>query len=189
MLKRMVTVAVLGCMFAVAWAESASAQYGRTKSKPDASQEAMAVQTIGVDSKITIRYHRPGVKDREIWGTRLANYGTPPWRAGANETTSITFSDDVKINGQDLAAGTYGFHILLGEDEWVLIFNSEYKTWGSYQYKEENDVLRVTVTPEDAPHQEWLTFGFEDLAAYSCTAYLHWEKKKASFEVELAEKE
>ena len=134
-------------------------------------------------------HSRPGVKGREIWGTGLARYGDArPWRAGADETTAITFSDDVTINGEPLAAGTYGFHIALSEGDWTLIFHKDYKTWGT-QYKKENDALRITVTPEDAPHQEWLLYGFDDLEANGCTAFMHRVKKQISFMVVRAKME
>jgi hypothetical protein len=163
----------------------ASAQYGRTKKAPDKSQAASASQTIGVNSKVSVDYHRPKVKGREIWGTKLANYGTPAWRAGANETTAVTFSDDVTVNGKAIPAGTYGLHIVLSEDKWTFIFNKNYKTWGTFQYKADADVARVEVSSSDAPHQEELLFGFENLKDNGADMFVHWEKKKASVTVDL----
>ena len=64
------------------------------------------------------------------------------------------------------------------------IINKDWETWGSFQYKEAEDVMRFDVTPEDAPHQEWLRYGFDDLKANSATAFMHWEKKKLSFSIE-----
>ena len=187
MKKHWMTTMALAVAIAVTFAFDAQAQYGRTKTGPDASQPAKASQTIGVDTEITISYHRPGVKGREVWGTRLANYGGRPWRAGANETTTVTFSKDVLVNGEKVAAGTYGFHIALSESDWYLVFNKNHETWGSFAYKEDDDVLRVKVTPQDAPHQEWLLYGFEDLEASACSAFMHWEKKKASVKIAVAE--
>jgi len=175
----LVAVALLGITL------DASAQYGRTKTKVDPSQAASTSQTIGVNSKITVDYHRPKVKGREIWGTRLANYGTPPWRAGANEATAVTFSDDVTVNGKEIAAGTYGYHIELSADKWTVIFNKRYEAWGSYGYKADQEVARVDVAPVDAPHQEELLFGFEKNTGNGTDLFIHWEKKKASVTVEL----
>ena len=175
---------VLAFGLALVLAQQANAQFGRTKSKADLSQAATASQTIGVDTEISISYHRPGVKGRDIWGTNLAAYDKP-WRAGANETTKITFSANVKVNGKSIAAGSYGFFIIpKASGAWTVIVNKDWETWGHFAYKEAQDVVRFEVTPEDAPHQEWLRYGFDDLKADSATAFMHWEKKKISFSIE-----
>jgi len=150
------------------------------------SPYAETLQRIGIyDVKVT--YHRPGVKGREIWNTNIVPYGGDPmpWRAGANENTVFEFESDVLIEGEELAAGKYGFHIIPTEAEWTLIFSNDSSGWGSFRYKEENDALRVQVTPVDAAHEEWLRYGFEDLTADSATAYLHWEEKKIPFSIAL----
>lgn len=179
---------VLVAALVVGTAFEASAQYGRTKSKADASPAAVTEQTLGVNSSVSVSYHRPGVKEREIWGTKLAGYDTDkPWRAGANETTAVTFSDDVVINGETVPAGTYGLHIALSEDTWTWVINKDYKTWGSYQYKPENDVIRVDAKPTDAAHEERLRYGFDIVDADTVHLYMHWEKKKLALEISLAE--
>lgn len=152
----------------------------------DKSPRAVTAQRIG-KSDVTFVYHRPAVKGREIWGTKLVPYGGKPfpWRAGANENTTVTFENDVTINGKPLAAGAYGFHTIPSEGDWILIFNNNSTSWGSFRYKEDEDALRVTVTPEEAPHEEWLRYGFEDLSPTSATAFLRWEKVKISFTIEL----
>ena len=166
----------------------ATAQYGRTKKKADASPGAVTEQTLGIDSTISVSYHRPGVKGRQVWGTDLAAYDTPkPWRAGANETTAITFSDDVVINGETVPAGTYGVSIALTEGDWTWVINKDYETWGTYQYKQENDVLRVAAKPSDAPHEERLRYGFDIVDDDTVHLYMHWEKKKVALEISLAE--
>ena len=175
---------VLAFGLALVLAQQANAQFGRTKSKADASQGATASQTIGVDTEISISYHRPGVKERDVWGTNLAAYDRP-WRAGANETTKITFSGNVKVNGKSIAAGSYSLFIIpKASGAWTVIVNKDWETWGSFGYKEAQDVTRFEVTPEDAPHQEWLRYGFDDLKADSAAAFMHWEKKKISFSIE-----
>lgn len=162
---------------------------------PPASPKAATTQTVGVDTVITIEYSRPGVKGRKIWG-KLVPYGLAPgnrysdgkpfpWRAGANKNTTIEFSKDVLVEGKSLAAGKYGIHMIPGEKEWVVIFSKNNSAWGSFQYKKEEDALRVTVTPMDAPHEEWMSFRFDELTATSAVASLHWEKIRIPFKIEL----
>ena len=160
---------------------------------PRVSPQAEVTQTIGI-SKITINYSRPAVNDRQIWGN-VVQYGMitvpfgngkpHPWRAGANENTTVTFTDDVKINGEPLKAGTYGLHLLVNENEdWVFIFSKDTRAWGSYFYEESNDALRVNVTPEEASFKERLVYGFDEITSNSAQAYLHWEKVKVGFTCE-----
>ncbi len=161
------------------------------------SLKASVMQRLGVDTDITIEYSRPGVKGREIWGG-LVPYGMAPgnkysdnkpypWRAGANENTTIEFSKDVLVEGNRLPAGKYGIHMIPSEEDWIIIFSKNNSAWGSFSYNQEEDALRITVTPEEAPHKEWLMYGFEDLAGTSATAYLHWEELKVPFKIELPE--
>ncbi len=149
---------------------------------PRESQRSEVRQTIGVTA-IEVIHHRPAVKERPIWG-ELVPYGKI-WRAGANENTTISFSNDVKIEGQDLPAGTYGFHTLPNENEWTLIFNKVNNKWGSFSYKETEDALRVNVKPILAPHQEFLVYGFDQITKNTARAYLHWEKLLIPFTVEV----
>jgi hypothetical protein len=161
------------------------------------SLHASVTQRLGVDTDITFDFSRPGVKGRKIWG-ELVPYGMNPgvkysdnkpfpWRAGANENTTISFNKDLMIEGNKLAAGTYGIHMIPSESEWVVIFSNKNDAWGSYSYDEKDDALRITVTPVKAPHQEWLMYGFDDLAGTSATAFLHWEKLKIPFKIEMSE--
>ena len=162
------------------------------------SLKASVVQRLGVDTDITIVYCRPGVKGRTIWG-ELVPYGMAPgnksskgnpfpWRAGANENTTIEFNKDVLIEGQKLPAGKYGIHMIPSEKDWIIIFSKNNSAMGSYSYNQEEDALRITVTPVKAPHQEWLMYGFDDLDGTSATAYLYWERLKVPFKIKLAEK-
>lgn len=152
---------------------------------PRLSQGAKVTQVIGL-SDVTIYYHRPGVKGRTIWGPKESNallkYGEI-WRAGANEPTLFTFSDDVTIAGKPLRAGTYRFVTIPGEKEWTLIFNSETSNWGTV-YDAKYDTLRFTVTPQTGPHEEWLSFSFTDLTPASATVVLAWEKIRIPFKIE-----
>ena len=164
--------------------------------KPKASPAAKVSQGIGAKNEITITYHRPGVKGRNVWkdksdnaqiGSLVPRDGNPrPWRAGANNTTAFEIKEDILVEGQKLPAGRYGLYMIPTDGDWIVIFNKDV-TWGSFGYKEENDVLRVNVTTQDAPHQEWLQYGFEDLGDYQATAYLHWEKVKVPFKITMEE--
>lgn len=98
----------------------------------------------GVDIKID--YSAPAARERKVMG-ELVPFGEV-WRTGANDATTITFSQNVKIEGKDLAAGTYSLFTIPGEKEWVIIFNSEVKQWGSFKYNDKKDVLRVSVAPK-----------------------------------------
>lgn len=189
-------VTSLTCM-ALVLAITLDADAQRKKKAPDASQPASVSQTIGIDNVITIRYHRPGVKGRDVWneqsdnpriGPLVPKNGDPrPWRAGANESTSIEVAQDVKVEGKDLPAGTYSLFMVPTDDKWTVIINKEVK-WGSFMYKAENDVLQVEVSPAEAAHQEWLSYGFDDPAAHSTTAYLRWETIKIPFKISMEEK-
>jgi hypothetical protein len=152
---------------------------------PRISQGAKVTQVIGL-SDVTVYYHRPGVKGRTIWGSKgsgaLLEYGEV-WRAGANEPTLFTFSNDVTIAGKRLRAGTYRFLVIPNEKEWTLIFNSEVKNWGTV-YEPEHDTLRFNVTPLTGPHEEWMSFSFTDLTPVSATVVLAWEKMRAPFKIE-----
>lgn len=170
---------------AVALIVGAAVGVDAQEKKPQASPYSETTQRIG-SYDVTVTYFRPGVKGREIWGTKLAPYGGKPmpWRAGANNNTTFEFEGDVKIEGKPLKAGIYGFHIIPSDTDWILIFSTDSKGWGSFRYKEDKDALRITITPEEGPHEEWLRYGFEDLTAESATAYLAWEKKVAKFKIE-----
>ena len=148
---------------------------------PRISQGAKVTQVVGL-SEVTIFYHRPGVKGREIWG-KLLPYGEV-WRAGANEPTLFTFSDEVTIGGKKLAAGTYRFVVIPAQGDWTAIFNSEVKNWGTI-YDGKYDTLRFTVTPEAGPHEEWMSFSFTDLTPNSARVVLAWEKVRIGFKIEL----
>src|SRR5579863_909239 len=106
---------------------------------PRQSQHALVTQRIGV-TDITINYHRPLANGRAVWGT-LVPYGEV-WRAGANENTTITFSDAVMIEGKPLPAGTYGLHMIPNQDQWTVIFSNMHTAWGSVSYNQSEDALR-----------------------------------------------
>lgn len=152
---------------------------------PRISQGATVEQMIGL-SKVSILYHRPGVKGRTIFGPKgsgaLQPYGEI-WRAGANEPTLFTFSDGVTIGGKQLRAGTYRFLAIPGASEWTLIFNSEVRNWGTV-YQAEYDTLKLAVKPLAGSHEEWMSFSFTDLTPTSATVVLAWDKVRIPFTVE-----
>jgi Protein of unknown function (DUF2911) len=147
---------------------------------PALSQHATVTQTVGL-TDITITFSRPGVKGRQIWGG-LVPYGQP-WRTGANEATTISFSDDVTVNGQSLAKGTYAFFAVPTQNDWTLIFNSVSKQWGAYSYDASKDALKVTSTPAHAAFTEWLTYEFPSVSTDAATVQLRWENLAVPFTV------
>ncbi len=160
------------------------------------SLKASVMQRIGVNTDITIDYSRPGVKGRKIWGG-LVPYGMAPgikeskgkpfpWRAGANENTTIQFSKDVLVEGHKLSAGKYGLFMIPGKKEWIIIFSKDNSAWGSFSYNQADDALRITVKPVEAPHMEWLMYGFDHLAGTSAIAYLWWDNLKVPFKIAVA---
>jgi tetratricopeptide (TPR) repeat protein len=147
---------------------------------PLQSQSAEVSQRIGI-TDITIRYHRPLVNDRKIWGG-LVPYGAV-WRAGANINTTITFSDPVTIEDKPLDKGTYGLHMIPNEEEWTVIFSKNSTSWGSFTYDQAEDALRVNVKPEAAPMHNALTYEFDQLRPDSAVVKLEWEKVAVPFKV------
>ena len=147
------------------------------------SQKSSVNQYVGVDTKITINYSRPAVKGRIVWGN-IVPYGLT-WRAGANENTTIELNKDVKIQGSTLAAGKYSIHMIPSETDWIIIFNKNNNQWGSFSYDESVDALRATVTPIEAPIEEFLIYNFGNITENSVVAFLHWEKLKIPFQINL----
>jgi tetratricopeptide (TPR) repeat protein len=159
------------------------------------NKKASVSEQIGLTT-VTVHYDRPGVKGREgkIWGTPIAHYGfqdlgygpgqPAPWRAGANETTTITFSDNVRVEGKPLEAGTYGLFMNLGEQETTVIFSKIVVSWGSYYYDPAMDVLRVTVKNQPLDRSvELLTYSFINQTDSSSAVALLWEKRMIPFTV------
>ena len=147
---------------------------------PRMSQRGTVTQRIGL-TDVTIVYHRPVVSGREIWG-KTVPYGNP-WRAGANENTTISFTDDVAVEGKSLGAGTYGLHAIPEKDHWTIIFSKNSTSWGSFTYDEKEDAQRVEVKPQAAEFREALTYTFEDLKPDSAVATLRWEKLAVGFRI------
>lgn len=154
------------------------------------NQKSVVSQQIGLVN-VTITYNSPNVtsptgenRTGKIWG-QLVPYGLTnlgfgpckecPWRAGSNENTVFAVSDDVKIQGQPLKAGSYGLHYIVGPDEWTAIFSNNSTSWGSFFYDPAEDALRVKVKPEKNEFTEFLTFDFTDRQPDKATVALKWE--------------
>jgi hypothetical protein len=176
---------------------------------PRPSQKASVMQRVGV-TDITITYSRPGVKGRKIWGDPLPEQakvtgeatldqadrpaGAPIvpyghiWRTGANEATMFVVTDDVLINGQKLAAGSYSLHTIPNKDEWTIVFNGTANQWGSFNYDPAKDTLRVKVKPQPInDNQEWLSFSFDPVTEDSAQVNIRWEKISVPFTVKVAD--
>jgi len=147
---------------------------------PLQSQHATITQRVGV-TDITIDYHRPLANDRKVWGG-LVPYGAV-WRAGANQNTTITFTDPVTIEGKPLAAGTYGLHMIPNQDEWTIIFSKMHTAWGSFSYDQGEDALRVTVKPQATDLHNALAYDFDQVQPDSTVVTMSWDKVAAPFKV------
>ncbi|QNF35072.1 DUF2911 domain-containing protein [Adhaeribacter swui] len=150
---------------------------------PQPSPAATIVQTIGL-TDITVKYHAPGVKNREIWG-KLVPYNEV-WRTGANEATLITFPDPVTVNGEKVAAGTYSLFTLPEDaDSWIFILNKNVGLWGAEGYDAQEDVIRVKAESKEVPFQETFQFAFSNLTQNSGFLNFKWEKKEVSVKIEV----
>ena len=175
---------------------------------PRPSPKASVTERIGV-TDITITYSRPGVKGRKIWGdplpeqasvkgeATLDNQNERPknapivpwghvWRTGANEATMFVVTDDVLINGQKLAAGSYSLHTIPTKDEWTIVFNGTANQWGSFNYDPAKDTLRVKVKPQWMnDSQEWLSYNIDPVSDDSAQVNIRWEKVSVPFTVKV----
>src|SRR6266478_7222355 len=159
------------------------------------NKKAAITERVGI-TDVVIHYDRPGVKGREgkIWGQLIPvgyvdqGFGSSkaaPWRAGANENTTIEFSNDVKIEGQPLAAGKYAFFVAYDPNECTLIFSKNNSSWGSFYYNEKEDALRVKVKPQPLDKSvEWLKYEFMNEKENAATVSLQWEKLMIPFTIE-----
>lgn len=198
-------VSVFAVMFLLCCAASALAQVD----VPRPSQKASVMQRVGV-TDITITYSRPGVKGRQIWGdplpgqtaqgeATLDNQNARPkgapivpyghvWRTGANEATQFVVTDDVLINGQKLAAGSYSLHTIPTKDEWTIVFNGTANQWGSFDYDPAKDTLRVKAKPQWVnTSEEWLSYSFDPVTDDSAQVNIRWEKISVPFTVKVAD--
>ena len=151
---------------------------------PRDSQRASVSQRIGI-TDITINYHRPVVKGRKVFGPGSAQAYGQVWRAGANENTTINFTNDVTVEGKPPAKGVYGLHMIPGESDWTVIFSKNSTSWGSFTYDQAEDALRVTVKSHPAEMEEALAYDFDNVKANEATIVLRWEKVAVPVHVEV----
>ncbi|WP_020526299.1 DUF2911 domain-containing protein [Flexithrix dorotheae] len=148
---------------------------------PAASPKTTITQAFGL-SEITLEYHRPGKKGREIFGD-LVQYGAV-WRTGANGATAITFKDDVTFAGENVKAGKYSIYTIPGEEEWTIILNS-FEGWGTV-YDKKKDVLRLSAKAETlAESVETFTIDFSDFTDNSTIMSLKWENVSVPLKIEM----
>ncbi len=181
--------------FAVVINYFAFAQIPLLVSPSGGNKKASVMERIGL-TDVTIHYDRPGVKGREgkIWGQlipagftdlQFGSSKSSPWRAGSNENTTFEFTNDVKIEGQTLPAGRYGFFIAWGPEESTLIFSKNSTSWGSYFYDDKEDALRVKVKNQPLEKSvEWLKYEFMNETENAATVALQWEKLSIPFKIE-----
>ena len=171
------TVSLLLAVALLAAALPALAEHG-----DDSGRKSMNGKTEGeIDGvQVTLEYGRPNVKGRKIWGGLVPHEKI--WRTGADEATTVTFSADVTIGGQPLAAGTYSLFTIPGDETWVVIFNKNANQWGAYSYNADEDALRVNVKPHaTGEHVEAMDFVID-----GSSVVLRWEKLAVPFEVKKA---
>jgi len=172
---------------------SADAQPITTPRTP--SPAASVAQTIGI-SAVTVNYSRPSVRGREIWG-KLVPYGwnvqgfgagnSAPWRAGANENTTIRLSHEATIEGKKVPAGEYGlFFVINADNTGELILSKDYRSWGSFWYDPALDQQRSKIQLRDHAFTEMLTYEFVNNTKNSAELVLNWEKKQFPVKIEFA---
>jgi tetratricopeptide (TPR) repeat protein len=176
-MKKFIYTTILTAFFAV----SAFAQL----QLPQESNKATVSQVVG-DTTISITYFRPNVKGRTVWGD-LVPYDKV-WRSGANNATVFEINNDVTINGQALPKGKYSLHSIPTATDVTLIFNKTWDQWGSFNYDEKQDQLRVKVKPQTTNvSRETLMYEFEGVKDNSTEAILSWEKWRIPFTVNVGD--
>ncbi|MET3977614.1 hypothetical protein ABIB62_000180 [Mucilaginibacter sp. UYP25] len=140
---------------------------------PEASSTQTIIQDFGL-GKITITYSRPNVKGRKIFGG-INPYGQV-WRTGANWATTITFSENVLVEGNKVPAGTYSLFSIPEKNSWTIILNKTVKQWGAYTYKQDADLVRFTVKPIDVKEKrESFTMAFANSTTKTSDLYIIWD--------------
>jgi hypothetical protein len=150
---------------------------------PQASPACTLKQRVGL-TDVEITYSRPGVKDREIFGA-VVPYDKV-WRTGANGATKLVFSTDVKLNGNNVPAGTYALMTIPGKDEWTIIINKGADQWGSYKYDEKNDLVRFKAKPVALDKSvDAFTIEFNDIRDESSNLNIAWDKTMVPIKLEV----
>lgn len=172
-------VAFAALLLAVLAAADAPAAQARANGEPRPSPNALVGQTVGT-TEITVHYGRPSARGRLIFGTEADGALVPlgeTWRTGANEATTVTVTDSVRVEGQPLAPGTYALFTVPTDGTWTVVFNRVAAQWGAFRHDPAEDALRVTVEPtREAPMQEQFEIRFADVSDTAATLILHWDR-------------
>lgn len=159
-------------------------QIGKAQLKtPAPSPKGSITQEVGLMT-INIEYSRPGVKDRKIFGDLVPF--DKMWRTGANASTKIEFTDDVKLNGNDLKAGEYALYMIPGVSEWTIVLHKNLSYWGvgGDDYKMEEDALRFKVKPTKLSQKvETMTINVANVKDDNAEFHLDWENTRVAFSI------
>ena len=148
---------------------------------PQASPGVSVSHDIGI-SKVTLTYHRPAVKARNVW-TDLVPPGKV-WRLGANNATTLELSHAARINGNEIAAGKYALFAIPGEKEWIFILNKKHAQWGAYFHDPKEDALRFSAKPEKSDFHEWFDINLVPASDRALRAEISWERVRVPFTIE-----
>lgn len=190
-MKQKSSMRILQLIFLAFISISSFSQGVTTPRTPSPASEVS--QTIGI-SRVTVNYSRPSVKGREVWGS-LVPYGwnvqgfglgnSAPWRAGANENTTIRFSHDSKVEGQTVPAGIYGLSFVINNDNTgEVILSKDSRSWGSFFYDAKNDQQRSKIRIREHAFTELLTYDFVNPTKTSAELVLNWDKKQFPVKIE-----
>lgn len=150
--------------------------------KTPAASPAVTIKQDFALSSVEISYSRPGVKDRKVFGD-LVPYGKV-WRTGANAATTITFGEDVVINGKKVSAGKYGLLSIPGQNEWTIIISKQTNVTSPAAYKQSEDVVRLQASVEKLPFpMETFTIFFNNIKPSAMEAVIAWENTVVSFPI------
>lgn len=147
---------------------------------PRASPKATVSQAIGVCT-IAVDYGRPSVRNRTIFGD-LVPYGKV-WRAGANEATVIRFDYPIMIGDKQVEAGTYGLFMIPRNDKWTVILNKDWDQWGAYNYRVEDDIVRIDVIPNSNTHTEICIYSFVEVNKTQAILRMEWENVQIDLKI------
>lgn len=163
------------------WAWSVQAQINTPAPSPSSKLQ----QTVGL-TEVTVEYSRPSVKGRTIFAEDgLVPFGKM-WRTGANRNTVITFSDDVKVEGNELKAGSYALYTIPGADAWTVIFYTDTNNWGLPQeWDSSKEAARFVVRPVEHCFTESFTINIDKLRNESAEIQLIWERTKVPIQLEV----
>ncbi len=157
------------------------------------SPAATVSQTVGI-STISVKYSRPSIRGRQVWGN-LVPYGwnvqgfglgnSAPWRAGANENTVLHLSDPATIEGHAVPAGDYGLFFTINADNTgEVILSKDFRSWGSFFYDPQHDEMRAKISLRSIPNTEILTYDFQDVSKTTAELVLNWEKMQFPVKIE-----